>query len=68
VPDSAVAQYIDALIYANNNHPINQSGICLSRLIFCAGIAISGQFEHSSPVCLKLDFFKVGFNRIIGID
>jgi hypothetical protein len=31
-------------------------------------IAISGQFEHSSQVWPQLDFLKVGFNRIIGID
>jgi hypothetical protein len=30
----------------------------LSTLIFCAGVAISGRFEHSSPLCLQLDFFK----------
>ncbi len=37
----------------------------MSISIICVGIEILGKFEHSSPVCLQLDFFlKVGFNRI----
>jgi hypothetical protein len=30
----------------------------LSIFIFSAGIAISGRFEHSSPVWPQLDFYK----------
>ena len=33
----------------------------VSRLFFCAGIAVSGQIEHRSPLWLQLDFLKVGF-------
>jgi len=40
----------------------------LSSLIFYTGVSISGQFEHSSPACLRAEFLKVGFNRIIDID
>jgi hypothetical protein len=35
---------------------------------FDTGVEDLGQFEHSSPVCLQLDFLEVGFNRVIGID
>ena len=40
----------------------------LSTMIFCAGAKFFGKFEHSSPVCLQLDFLNIGFNRIIGIN
>ena len=35
--------------------------ICLSSQIRCPGAVISGKFEHSSPVCGKLDFVKGRF-------
>ncbi len=36
----------------------------MSILIFCGGIEILGQFGHNSPICLRLDFLKVGFDWI----
>jgi hypothetical protein len=46
---------------------ITKAGFAV-KIIFFAGIAISDQFEHSSPIWPQLDFLKIGFNRIIGID
>jgi hypothetical protein len=54
----AVAQHIEAPINTNNNYPNNQKGVLLSRLIFFAGVEISGRFLHSSPDCLGMDFFN----------
>jgi len=40
---------------------ITKAGFAV-KIIFFAGIAISDQFEHSSPIWPQLDFLKVGFN------
>jgi hypothetical protein len=43
----------------NNNQVNIKTGFVVNFMIL-AGIAISSQLEHSSPLCLRLEFFTVG--------
>jgi hypothetical protein len=53
VSDSAATQHIEAPISANNVHLDNQSKFCCQAYLFCAGIAISGQFEYYYDIFKK---------------
>lgn len=56
---SAETQHIETPINANYTNPNNQSKFCCQDYFFLRGVAVSGRFEHSSPVCLWSEFLKL---------
>jgi hypothetical protein len=51
-----------------NNNFNNESRLYCQDLIYCDKIENSNRFVHRSPVCLRLEFLKVGFNRVLRIN
>jgi hypothetical protein len=61
VSASAAAQYIEAPIYANNYHPINQSGFCCQDYYFAPGLQFQVDLSIAHRFACSWIFFKGRF-------
>ncbi len=57
VEESAAAQHMETSNEQKRSVSNYRRRALLSKFNFYAGVEISGQFERSSPACLRLDFY-----------